>query len=98
MFKNFVSLTASVKNTKRHSTRDTSSLFAIPEFNSITVTMLCILVFAFFYSLNRAAQHELEKDGGDKLAALNLDSTCHQMRNSSRGVQYYDGIHRVDNT
>lgn len=49
-------------------------------------------------ALNRAAQHELEKDGGDKLSALNLDSTCHQMRNSSRGIQYYDGIHRVDNT
>jgi tektin-3 len=49
-------------------------------------------------SLDRAAQHELEKDTGDKIQALNLDSTCHQMRNSSRGIQFYDGIHRIDNT
>lgn len=49
-------------------------------------------------SLNRAAQHELEKDTGDKSNALNLDNTCHQLRNTSRGIQYHDGIQRVDNT
>ena len=48
--------------------------------------------------LNRAAQHELECDSVDKMSALNLDSTCHQMRNSSRGIQYYNGIHFIDNT
>lgn len=49
-------------------------------------------------ALDRAAQHELERDNGDKTSALNLDNTCHQLNNSSRGIQYYDGIHRVDNT
>jgi len=49
-------------------------------------------------ALNRAAQHELERDNGDKSSALNLDHTCHQLNNSSRTIQYYDGIQRVDNT
>lgn len=49
-------------------------------------------------SLNRAAQHELEKDSGDKFSALNLDSNCHQMRNTSRGLAYHDGVERVDPT
>jgi len=49
-------------------------------------------------SLNRAAQHELEKDSSDKFNALNLDGTCHQLRNTSRGIAYVDGINRVDNT
>lgn len=48
--------------------------------------------------LNRAAQHELEKDEGDKFNALNLDNTCHQMRNNSRGLSFHNGISRVDNT
>ena len=48
--------------------------------------------------LNRAAQHELEKDSSDKFTALNLDGTCHQLRNTSRGINYHDGIERVDNT
>ena len=56
----------------------------------------------FFYieifSLNRAAQHELEKDSRDKHSALNLDNNCHQLRNTSRGIAYMDGIERVDNT
>lgn len=49
-------------------------------------------------ALNRAAQHELEKDSADKFVALNLDNTCHQLRNTSRGIAYHDGIDRVDNT
>lgn len=49
-------------------------------------------------ALDRAAQHELEKDGGDKFTALQLDNTSHQLRNTSRGIQYHDGIERVDNT
>jgi len=48
--------------------------------------------------LNRAAQHELEKDEGDKFVALNLDGTCHQLRNNSRGLAYHNGVDRVDNT
>jgi tektin-3 len=49
-------------------------------------------------ALNRAAQHELEKDTGDKFTAMHLDNTCHQLRNTSRGIAYHDGIERVDNT
>jgi len=49
-------------------------------------------------SLNRAGQHELEKDSSDKFAAQNLDTQCHQLRNTSRGIAYHNGIDRVDNT
>lgn len=49
-------------------------------------------------SLNRAAQHELDKDSCDKNMALNLDSTCQQLRNTSRGLQYHQGIEQVDNS
>lgn len=49
-------------------------------------------------SLDRAAQHELEKDNADKFSAGNLDTQCHQLRNTSRGIAYHDGIERVDNT
>jgi len=48
--------------------------------------------------LNRAAQHELEKDSSDKFGAQNLDENCHGLRNSSRGIAYHNGVHRVDNT
>lgn len=47
--------------------------------------------------LNRAAQHELERDSGDKFIAENLDNTNHQLRNASRGIAYHDGVHRIDN-
>lgn len=49
-------------------------------------------------SLDRAGQHELERDSADKHVSLNIDGTCHQMRNTSRGIQYHDGIQRVDNS
>lgn len=49
-------------------------------------------------SLDRAAQHELEKDTRDKESAFHLDSNCHSLRNTSRGINYHDGIERVDNT
>lgn len=49
-------------------------------------------------SLDRAAQHELEKDRMDKTGAVRVDSQCHDMRNTSRGLSYHDGIERVDNT
>lgn len=50
------------------------------------------------FSLNRAAQHELEKDSGDKHSAQNLDQSCHGLKNTSRGISYHNGIERVDNT
>ena len=37
-------------------------------------------------ALNRAAQHELEKDTGDKYSALGLDATCHTLRYYRKGV------------
>ncbi|KAL5018177.1 hypothetical protein ScPMuIL_003899 [Solemya velum] len=48
--------------------------------------------------LDRAAQHELEKDSSDKFIAQNLDTTCHGLRNSSRGLAYHNGVQRIDTT
>nr|XP_011450984.2 tektin-3 isoform X2 [Crassostrea gigas] len=48
--------------------------------------------------LCRAAQHELEKDSGDKFIAQSLDEQCHGLRNSSRGIAFHNGVHRIDNT
>eukprot|EP00105_Crassostrea_gigas_P029136 XP_011450984.1 PREDICTED: tektin-3-like isoform X2 [Crassostrea gigas] len=48
--------------------------------------------------LCRAAQHELEKDSGDKFIAQSLDEQCHCLRNSSRGIAFHNGVHRIDNT
>ncbi|XP_056018861.1 tektin-3-like isoform X2 [Ostrea edulis] len=48
--------------------------------------------------LCRAAQHELEKDAGDKFVAQSLDEMCHGLKNSSRGIAFHNGVHRVDNT
>ncbi|KAK7112720.1 hypothetical protein V1264_012128 [Littorina saxatilis] len=48
--------------------------------------------------LDRAAQHELEKDSTDKFSAQNLDENCHGLRNASRGIAYHNGVNRIDNT
>lgn len=48
--------------------------------------------------LDRAAQHELEKDATDKFSAQNLDENCHGLRNSSRGIAFHNGVQRIDNT
>lgn len=48
--------------------------------------------------LERAAQHELEKDSADKYRALQYENAAHQVRNTSIGLAYHDGIERVDNT
>ncbi|CAE1329544.1 TEKT3 [Acanthosepion pharaonis] len=49
-------------------------------------------------SLNRAAQHELEKDTGDKFTAQNLDENAFQLRNTSRGINFHNGLEKIDNT
>ncbi|KAH9504014.1 Tektin-3 [Bulinus truncatus] len=49
-------------------------------------------------SLNRASQHELEKDSIDKFVAEHLDTACHNLRNTSRGLAYHDGVQRIDNS
>ncbi|XP_064634138.1 tektin-3-like isoform X1 [Lineus longissimus] len=48
--------------------------------------------------LNRAAQHELEKDAKDKHHAHGLDDRMHSLRNSSMGIGYHPGVEGVDNT
>ncbi|ESN91809.1 hypothetical protein HELRODRAFT_70335 [Helobdella robusta] len=45
-----------------------------------------------------AAYHELEKDSADKFVALNIDNNAIKMKNTSRGIYYYDCIERVDNS
>lgn len=48
--------------------------------------------------LNRAAQHSLEVDSKDKNHAQNLDDRMQQLRNSSAGIGYSNGIENIDNT
>jgi hypothetical protein len=49
-------------------------------------------------SLNRAALHELELDADDKFRARVLDSAAHNIKTTSRGINFYEGIENVDNT
>ena len=49
-------------------------------------------------NLNRAAQHEIEKDSGDKFIAQNIDECAHQLNSSSRGLAYHNGVELIDNT
>lgn len=48
--------------------------------------------------LNRAAQHDLEKDSKDKFHAQNVDDKMYQLRNGSMGVGYHPGVENIDNT
>ncbi|THD24164.1 putative cystoskeletal protein tektin [Fasciola hepatica] len=43
----------------------------------------------------RAVQHELEKDSADKFQALQLDQMAHQLRESSVGIGFHDGIEKL---
>ncbi|XP_077406421.1 tektin-3 [Vanacampus margaritifer] len=47
-------------------------------------------------ALNRAAQHELERDLSDKVTAQRIDDRCHHLRNTSDGIGYFRGIERLD--
>jgi len=49
-------------------------------------------------SNNRAAQHELERDCGDKFSALRIDNSCHELRNTSDGIAHHRGIEKIDAT
>ncbi|PAA89202.1 hypothetical protein BOX15_Mlig003606g3 [Macrostomum lignano] len=49
-------------------------------------------------NLNRAAQHELEKDTADKFSAQHLDEKCHGLRNASGGIAFHNGIEQLDRT
>lgn len=47
---------------------------------------------------NRGAQHELDKDSHDKFSAISIDTRCHQLKNTSAGINYFRGIEDVDRT
>ncbi|XP_076166184.1 tektin-3 [Ptiloglossa arizonensis] len=47
---------------------------------------------------SRAVQNQLEIDIRNKEIALGIDITCHQMNNFSRGLKYYGGIEKYDNS
>ncbi|XP_076240621.1 tektin-3 [Calliopsis andreniformis] len=47
---------------------------------------------------SRAVQNQLELDIRNKETALGIDITCHQMNNFSRGLKYYGGIEKYDNS
>lgn len=49
-------------------------------------------------SLNRASLHELEIDAQDKFRARVLDSAAHNIKTTSRGINFYHGIEQIDNT
>ena len=51
-----------------------------------------------YLSLNRASLHELERDAQDKFRARVLDSAAHNIKTTSRGINFYQGIENVDNT
>jgi len=64
---------------------------------------VCVCAYWVFFiicssRLNRASQHELELDVGDKQMAQHLDDACHQLKNSSHGIQYHTGIERSEYT
>ena len=60
------------------------------------LTHLFLLSVWFPLSSDRAAQHELERDVSDKVAAQRIDDRCHHLRNTSDGISYYRGIDRLD--
>ncbi|XP_061562564.1 tektin-3 [Phycodurus eques] len=47
-------------------------------------------------ALNRAAQHELERDLSDKVTAERIDGRCHHLRNTSDGIGTFRGIERLE--
>ncbi|KAE8740082.1 hypothetical protein FOCC_FOCC014407 [Frankliniella occidentalis] len=47
---------------------------------------------------SRAAQQELELDVKSKESALGIDNVAHTLNNFSRGINYYGGIEKYDNT
>uniref|UniRef100_A0A224XBL8 Tektin n=1 Tax=Panstrongylus lignarius TaxID=156445 RepID=A0A224XBL8_9HEMI len=47
---------------------------------------------------SRASQHELETDIRSKDSAVAIDSVCHQINNFTRGINYYGGVEKYDNT
>ncbi|XP_074642024.1 tektin-1-like [Tubulanus polymorphus] len=46
--------------------------------------------------LNRKAKYRLEKDLKDKFAALNIDEFCENLKNNSPGLDYKDGVAKIE--
>uniref|UniRef100_A0A8C3S483 Tektin n=2 Tax=Chelydra serpentina TaxID=8475 RepID=A0A8C3S483_CHESE len=49
-------------------------------------------------SINRDAQHALERDLSDKNSAHFIDEKCYNLRNTSDGISYYHGVEKIDGT
>jgi hypothetical protein len=60
--------------------------------------LIDISIIGYILSLNRATLHELELDAQDKFRARVLDSAAHNIKTTSRGIHFYEGIEYVDNT
>lgn len=48
--------------------------------------------------MNRAAQHNCDKDAKDKGHAQHVDDKMYGLRNSSGGIGFHPGVENVDNT
>lgn len=48
--------------------------------------------------LNKTSQSELAQDAMEKHVALGMDQTSQKLRNTSRGLQFYNGIEHMDST
>ena len=48
--------------------------------------------------MNRAAQHECERDLKDKSHSYQLDDKMYHLKNTSSGLAYHPGIELFDNT
>merc|ERR1711936_300656 len=46
--------------------------------------------------VNRNARHQLERDLANKDNAINIDHTCHQMKNTSRNINIHGGVEKLD--
>jgi len=46
--------------------------------------------------VNRNARHQLETDLAKKDNAISIDHACHQMRNTSRNINLYGGVEKMD--
>lgn len=47
-------------------------------------------------SINRDAQHALERDLSDKSSAHFIDEKCFNLRNTSDSINFYHGVEKAD--
>uniref|UniRef100_A0A8C3S648 Tektin n=1 Tax=Chelydra serpentina TaxID=8475 RepID=A0A8C3S648_CHESE len=65
--------------------------------SSLILNVLVCLKIALC-SINRDAQHALERDLSDKNSAHFIDEKCYNLRNTSDGISYYHGVEKIDGT